>query len=76
MTAEVEKPPAVKRYNLALPEPLYTELQQIADKRHEPVVDLLRDFIRLGILAAQLQETPGAALIIRKDGVDREVMII
>lgn len=76
MTAEVEKLPAVKRYNIVLPEALYTEVQRIADQKHEPVVDLLRRFIKLGILAAQLQETPGSALLIREGDSEREILII
>ena len=68
--------PRLKRYTLVLPEELFVVVQQRADQRGTTVVDLLRRFIRLGLLVLQLEDTPDATLIIREGGTDRLVPII
>ena len=54
------------RYNLVIPMELYNEVKQVADSRSTTVKDILRRFIALGLLAAQIEEDPGAALIVRE----------
>ncbi len=71
-----EKTTGLKRYNLTLPDELFKELQQVADKRHTTVVDLLRRFIKLGLIATNLEDTPDAALIIREGDTEREVILL
>lgn len=66
----------IKRYNLALPKALFDEVQRIADARQTTVVDLLRRFIRLGLLAIYLEDKPDAALIIREGDSEREVLLL
>jgi hypothetical protein len=66
--------PGLKRYSLVLPDDLFTAIQELADQRQTTVVDLIRRFIKLGLIAAKIEDTPGAALIIR-DG-DSEQRII
>ena len=66
----------IKKYNLALPQELFDELQEVADKRHTTVVELLRRFIKLGLIASQIDETPDAALIIREGNKEREILIL
>lgn len=66
----------IKKYNLALPQALFDELQEVADKRHTTVVELLRRFIKLGLIAIQIDETPDAALIIREGDKEREILIL
>jgi hypothetical protein len=68
------KSDGLKRYNLALPETLFDELQKLAERRHTTVVELLRRFIKLGLLAIELEETPDAALLIREGDTEREVL--
>jgi hypothetical protein len=64
-----------KRYNLVLPEILYEELRQEAETRGVPVVELLRKFIRIGLLAVRIQDEPGSALIIREGDSERQILI-
>jgi hypothetical protein len=45
-------------------------------RQHTSVVELLRRLTRLGLVAARRQDRPGAALIIREGGVDREIMLL
>jgi hypothetical protein len=66
----------VKRYSLVLPEDLFEEIQHLAEKRQTTVVDLIRRFIKLGLLAAQVEETPGAAFIIREGDTEREIIFL
>lgn len=71
----------MKRYNLVLPEELYDQFLELAATRQTTVVDLLRRFIKLGLIAARLDTQPGAALILREispDGrpVEREIVMI
>ena len=65
-----------KRYNLVLPEELFEEIQMVADKQQITVVEILRNFIKLGLLAIQIEETPDSALLIRENGTEREIILL
>jgi hypothetical protein len=65
-----------KRYNLVMPEELFNEIQKIADNRHTTVVEMLRKFIKVGLLAVQAEETPGSALLIREGETEREIILV
>ena len=65
-----------KRYNLVLPEELFDEIQRVADKQQTTVVEIIRKFMKLGLLAVQVEETPGSALLIREKGVEREIILL
>jgi ATP-dependent Clp protease ATP-binding subunit ClpA len=65
-----------RRYNLALPEGLYQEVQQVAARQQTTVVEVIRRFIRLGLIATRVAETPGGALLVREGGKDREVLLL
>ena len=66
----------LKRYTLVLPEGLFRDVQQLADREHTAVVEVLRRFIKLGLLVTRLQETPGAALIIREGDTERQLVLL
>jgi ATP-dependent Clp protease ATP-binding subunit ClpA len=72
----MERERSLKRYNLALPEDLYAEVQSLADRQHTTVVELLRRFIKLGLLATAVQERRDAALIIREGDKEREILLL
>ena len=65
-----------KRYNLVLPQPLFDELQKIADERHSTVLEVLKQFIRLGLLVSKTEMSPGARVIVREGERERELMLI
>jgi len=67
---------ALKRYNLVLPMVLFDQLQQAADERHVTVVELLRKFVKLGLMAIQVEGNPSAALFIREGNTERQIVII
>ena len=66
----------MKRYNLVLPEVLFNEVQRVADEHQTTVVDILRRFIKLGLLAAQIEETPDSALIIRQGATEKQLILV
>lgn len=66
----------VKRYNLTLPEELFDEVQALADRKQTTVVELLRRFIKLGLLAAAVEDMPDGAFFIRENGVERQIIFI
>jgi ATP-dependent Clp protease ATP-binding subunit ClpA len=65
-----------RRYSLVLPEDLFEQVERLAERQNTSVVELLRRFTRLGLLATQLQERPDAALIIREGGTERQVLLL
>jgi hypothetical protein len=66
----------LRRYSLVLPETLFAEVQRLADAEQTTVVELLRRFIKLGLLASRIADTPGSALIIREGDREREILMI
>ena len=75
MTAKSQEA-KVYRYNMALPTELFDDLKKAADERGMTVVEILRKFIKLGLLALDTQDTPGSALIIREGDTERQIMIL
>ena len=65
-----------KRYNMVIPQPLFDELQMMADERHSTVLEVLKQFIRLGLLVSKAEKSPDAAVIIREGDRERELMLI
>ena len=66
----------LRRYSLVLPEDLFNEVERLADERQVTVVELLRRFIKLGLLAVQIENSPDKALLIREGDRDRELLIL
>ncbi len=66
----------IKRYNLVLPDTIYSEVERIADSRGTTVIEILRKFIKLGLLAVKVEETEGAALLIREGDSTREIILL
>lgn len=66
----------VKRYNLVLPEELFDEVQRVAQARQTSVVELIRKFIKIGLLAIQIEETPGASLLIREGDSEQRLILL
>ena len=66
----------MKRYNLVLPETLYQQLEELARDRQVTVVELLRRFIKLGLIAAEVEANPDAALLIREGDTEREIILV
>jgi len=65
----------MKRYNLVLPESLYDEMYTVAGNNHTTVLELMRKFIKLGLLVMDLQTKPDSHIIIRDGNTDREILM-
>lgn len=65
-----------KRYSLVLPQEVYDEVQCVADSEGTTVLEILRKFIKLGLIAVELEKKPNSALIIRTDDSEREIILI
>ncbi len=66
----------IKRYNLALSVDQYNELQLVANREGETVVDVLRRFIKLGLFVDKVNQSGHAKILIRENNVDREIMFV
>jgi hypothetical protein len=65
-----------RRYSLVMPEELFAEVERLAERQQTSVVELLRRFTRLGLLAMELQARPDASLVIREGGTERVVLLL
>jgi len=64
-----------KRYNLILPSKLFDEIKNISDSRGTTVVEIIRKFLKIGLLISEIQDNPNSAFIIREGDSEREVLI-
>ena len=64
------------RYTLVLPSEMYKEVQVIAADRYTTVANILRRFIKLGLLSIQIEEQSGTALIIRQGDSEKEIVLL
>ena len=67
---------AIKRYNVVLPAALYDELQKVAAEKHTTVLELIRKFVKLGLLAVRAETTPNLDFVVRENGVESRVFIL
>lgn len=66
----------VKRYNLALPEDLFAEVEKLAEREHMTVLEVLRRSVKLGLFVDQVQQNPDASIIIREGGAERQLVLL
>ncbi len=71
---EGETNSGLKRYNLVIPEPLFNEVQSIAEKEHTTMLELIKRFIKIGLIIARLP--PNAELIIREDNKETKLILL
>jgi len=65
-----------KRYTLVLPNSVFEQVQQLANAKQTTIVELLRKFIKLGLVAYEVQEKPDAALILREGNTEKEILLL
>lgn len=66
----------MKRYNLILPQDLYDCVKETADAKHTSVVEVLRQFIRLGLLVTKLENSSDVKIIIQEGDSQRELILL
>ena len=67
---------STRRYNLVLPETVYLEVEKVAVNRGTTVVEILRKFIKLGLLAVKIEDTDGSALLIKEGEEIKEIILL
>ena len=72
----VFKEPRTKRYNLVVGDDLYRAVKEVADAEGVQVVDILRRFIKIGLLVSESQKEPGTSLVIRQGSKEREIVLV
>jgi hypothetical protein len=55
---------------------LFSEVQALADQRHISVLELLRKFIRLGLLVAKADDSPDTVFILREGDKERQLVLL
>ncbi|MEJ5224236.1 MAG: hypothetical protein WHV44_07245 [Anaerolineales bacterium] len=61
-----------KRCTFELPVDLYDALADVAGQHNTSVVEMLRKYIKLGLLASE----PGTMVLLRKNGQDQPVILL
>ena len=72
--AKTAQPP--KRHNLVLPPDLHRKLQEVADRQGTTVTELIKKCLKIGLIALEVENTPGAELLIREHGAERTILIV
>lgn len=66
----------VKRYNLVLPNSLFDEVQILANDENISILELLKRFIKIGLLVTKLAQSPNVSLILREGDRERELVLL
>lgn len=65
----------MKRYNLTIPDELFNKMEEVAANEQTSVVDILKRYIKVGLLVDEVRSN-GGKLLIRENNVDREIVIL
>ncbi len=68
----VEKKRSTKRYTFELPIEIYNQLSTTAEQNGTSVVEMLRKYIKLGLLATQ----PNTVVLLKNGDLEQPVMLV
>ncbi len=70
--------PSGKRanYHLSMPVSLHKELEAIAKGRQISIAELMRQFLRLGVVASKLQESPDSRLCVAEGDKIQQIIVL
>src|SRR5215469_3987870 len=71
-----QKKSEVKRYNLVLPGNLFDEVQTLANEESISILEMLKRFIKIGLVITKLHQSPNASVIIREGNRERELVFL
>jgi len=66
----------VRRYNMALPETVYEDLRIIADINDVTIAEVLRKYIKLGLIVSEIENTPSIDLVLREEGKPDKTLVL
>lgn len=67
---------SVQRFQLALPKDLHSELQTIAGKDQTSIQEIIKRFLKYGMLVYSILNKPDTKLIIREGTIEREIVLL
>lgn len=77
LEADTTREPRLRRYQLTLPNHLFEGVEWIARRENVTLLEVLRCFVKLGLIVDEISERPDASLTIRESyGSEREVLLI
>lgn len=65
----------MKRFNLSMSEDLFEELEALAAKNSTSVTELMRSFVKLGLVHCALEEKGGRMIVEEASGEQRTLKI-
>ena len=65
----------MKHYNLVIPEELFAEVEAIANRRQTTVAAIMRQFVKIGLLAVRIEEDPNMDLLVQEGEETRVVKL-
>jgi len=63
------------RYNLVIRQELYDAVEAIAQRRGTSVLAVMKQFIKIGLMADKIEENPNMDLLVREGDVTRVVRL-
>lgn len=76
ISLEKEVKSSVKHYNLALPSNLFDEVYALAKDERVSVLELLKRFIKVGLIITKVTRSPDTHIIIQQGDRERELVLI
>ncbi len=67
---------AGKRFQIFVPQELEKEMESISVRKGTTIPDLIRKFIKLGLLVDKIESTPEATLLVRERDKERELILL
>jgi hypothetical protein len=71
-----KEPQGKKRYSLVVAEDLFDELQELAEQKDTSVVELIRKFIRLGLIVSKAENSPDTTFLLKKGDEVQQILIV
>jgi predicted nucleic-acid-binding protein len=62
-----------KRYNLVIPETLYSAIDHIAEEQDSSFVEVVKSFLRFALALYQVQKSENAKILIEVEGRQKEI---
>ena len=67
---------SLRRYSLAIPQELFENLEQEAKQRDMTIVELLKTFIKIGLIVLKGEARGDTQFIIRQGDREREIWVL
>lgn len=65
-----------KRYNINIPQELFDQIRMFANERGTTAIDVIKRFIRLGLIVAECEKTKAKLIIREEDGTEKEIILL